>query len=346
MAHDEDDGRRVPNDPILPLVFTRADALGRGFTLAQCERRVATGRWRRLRRGVYCLAERWDSADRRGRHLMLTASALVAMGARHWASHTSAAVLHGFPQPFAPSPVWLTTPSGQSTRYLHGLRVMSASLPAHHVTWAHGMPATSQARTVADCLRHLNEVDALAIADSAAHSRAVTVADVAAVLDRCENWPFVARGRDRLQWVDGRHESPAESWSYVVMRRQALPLPEPQARIYDEVGRFVARVDGWWDECAAVGEVDGLVKYAPMPDEDPEAARERLVTEKVREDALRRLGAEVIRWGTKDLRDERAWAGEVRRRMAQGSRDRFTGSVRLCPPVGCAPRSLPTRTVA
>lgn len=246
-------------------------------------------------------------------------------------SHASAAVVHRLPLPFAPTPVWLTHPPGRCTRYEKGLAVLAASLPPQHIRQVSGVPVTTVARTVADCLRHLTSVDGVAVADAALHHGLVLRQTVSTVLTETSGWPLADKGAASWLLVDGRRESPAESWSYVAMARQQLPMPEPQALVYDEHRRFVARVDAWWDDVAVVGEVDGRVKYGIGTDLDPEAARLALESEKLREDALRRLGAHVVRWGTRDLRDERAWARTVREELTRGDRGRFRGTVRRSP---------------
>jgi hypothetical protein len=80
-----------------------------------------------------------------------------------------------------------------------------------------------------------------------------------------------------------RRESPSESWSYVAMDRQGLPMPEPQVTVGDERGRPIGRVDGWWATFAAIAEVDGAVKYGIGTDLAPDDARRALYLEKQRE---------------------------------------------------------------
>lgn len=318
-------------DPPLPPVFSYAQARRAGLTRRQIQHRVETRRWRRLRVGCYCLSSTWDAADRRGRHLLMTTAAVLSTGPRHWASHASAAVLYGLPMPFADVPVMLTHPPGTATQYLRGLEIMAATLVEEQRSIRAGLPSTTEARAVADCLRRLSTVDGVVVADAALHRTPRLRPVVESVLSSMAGWPYAEHGGSSWRLVDGRRESPAESLSYVAMHRQELPIPEPQALVYDEGGRFVARVDAWWDDCAVVGEVDGRVKYEVKEGEDADAARRRLVTEKKREDALRRLDARVVRWGTRDLADEREWAAGVRRELALGDRRRFRGTIRRTP---------------
>ncbi|NUL45260.1 hypothetical protein F7P69_08645 [Cellulosimicrobium funkei] len=86
-------------------------------------------------------------------------------------------------------------------------------------------------------------------------------------------------------------------------------VPEPQHDVYDAAGRWVARVDHWWEGIGLAGEFDGLTKYSgdyARPGESPETA---LVREKAREDAIRRTGSGVMRWVWKELRNLRVFEG-------------------------------------
>jgi hypothetical protein len=83
-------------------------------------------------------------------------------------------------------------------------------------------------------------------------------------------------------------------------------------------GEFVARVDGLWLDFGVVAEADGLTKYGidthartlvggESADSGDIATAEilktqhALIAEKRREDRLRALGLEVVRWGTADI---------------------------------------------
>lgn len=312
--------------PLPHPVCTRAELLRDGLTERQIDYAVSTAGLRRLRRGVYCLESTWQAAGTNGRHRL----AAIGLGLRLHpyggvVSHASAAVLHGLPLPWAPTPVWGTVPPSLPTRYGPGTAVMSASLPFSHRRELARWSVTSVARTVADCLRHLGPVDGVAVADAALHRWPFLTRPVERVLEQCQTWPGYGTAARSWAMTDGRRESPAESWSYVAASRQGLPIPEPQVLVCDRHGRPVARVDAWWDGIAVVGEVDGLVKYQVRPDGDPRDVQRALVAEKKREDAVRALGIHVARWGVSDLRDEVQWAGWLREELTRGDRSRFTG---------------------
>jgi very-short-patch-repair endonuclease len=79
-----------------------------------------------------------------------------------------------------------------------------------------------------------------------------------------------------------------------------MPEPELQQNIYDEDGQFVARVDFCWQEQRTIGEFDGKIKYGRML-KPGQSLEDVLFAEKRREDALRDLGWQIVRWLWADL---------------------------------------------
>ena len=324
-------------DPQLPAVFTTAGALAQGLTGHMVDARVAGGRWRRLRRGVYCTASTWNAADARGRHVLKARAAVLSRAAEGVISHVSAAAVHGWPLPLdVPTDVFLTAASlDEPTRRLDGLVVQVAGLPAGDVTRRRGLVLTSPARTVADCLRHLPAADAVAIADHALAQGDVDPAALADAIRRQEAWPYAAAAARALPLIDSRRESWLESWSFVRLWERGIELPEPQVWVYDESGRFVARVDGLWRRYGTVCEADGRGKYLQLLDDgppDPKRIAAAVLKEKKREDALRGTGLEVVRWDTREITRH---LPEVVRRVHEtwrrGDPRRFRGSFRVEP---------------
>jgi hypothetical protein len=320
-----------------PEVFTPADAEAAGLSRHMIATRLRSGEIRRLRRGLYCLAGRWDAADARGRHV-LQARAAARLGPIVL-SHLSAAAVWDLPLP--PAATWkvqATVPTGtRPTRYLDGLTVYVASLPARDLRTVDGLAVTSPARTVGDCLRHLPATDAVAIADAALRRGLVDALAVAAVLRDQSAWPYASRCARAVPLVDGRRESWLESVSAVVLHGVGVPLGEAQVEILDERCRFVARVDRFWEEHGIVGEADGLAKYAVPDLGGVEGTRRALLREKAREDRLRDLGLEVIRWGTPDIAaGGRAVAAAFQRARSRHAGSRFTGRARRSPAIELA----------
>jgi hypothetical protein len=280
----------VPGD-----VFTTADALRYGVTQRQLEWAVRTSKLHRLRRGVLCSAEVWAAASPEGR-LVLRARA-VALGpcdARLVFSHRTAAALHGLPIGNVQNDaVWVTVPPGGRTGREYGIVRQAAPLADDEITVVQGLVATTPARTVADCLRHLDAVVSVPIGDAALRRRLLTPGEVEAAVAR-RRWPRAASASALLPLLDGLRESPVESRSAVVMHRYGVPRPAVQLRVLDERGRFVGRPDFVWVEQGVVGEADGLGKY------DGDAGTV-VADERARQGRLQALGLLVVRWTEQQL---------------------------------------------
>lgn len=323
-------------DPDLPLVFTREQAVRYGVSANAVTWRAAHGRWRRLRRGAFCLQETYDGCSAEHRHLLTALVALAIEGRNEAMSHITAALVYGWPGPLDPvQEPWFTieSPSRVPTRRRSGVVRQRASLPVEHLWSFDSFAITSPARTVADCLRHFPPRVSLPIADAAA-AEGVDVHAIRRVLDWQERWPYAGRGKQTAELIDGRRESWLESQSAVAHHELAVPPPVPQAKILDAGGRHVARVDFLWPQFGVVGEADGWGKYASTENET--APREPAVVsmtslrlEKEREDRLRDLGYQVVRWGAADaLTPYRHLRARLARAFARGDPAAVRGSFR------------------
>jgi hypothetical protein len=247
-----------------------------------------------VRRGAYVLqrpAER-TCADQH-RELVLATAAQLQSGAV--VSHASAAVLHGLPTwPKALDRVHVTRNRSGGGNRRSVVHVHAAPLADNHITTIDGVLVTSLARTVLDLCRTVPIEQAVAAGD-----RALAYGLVRAVLDdhlaQMGHWPGTRQARRALGLLDPRSESPGESVSRVRLILDGLPAPEPQQDIVGDDGHFVARVDFCWKEQRTIGEFDGKLKYgrALQPGQPIEDV---LFEEKRREDALRDLGWQIVRW--------------------------------------------------
>lgn len=346
-------GGLVHADPTLPLVFTRADAVAAGMSRHQIAHRVRTGSWRALQRSVYIQERRYAMLTAREQHTTAVVATLMTKPDEVVASHLSAAVAYGWVLPLAGAgPVALTDGDLDApTRRGHDLTVQVASLPLcdvrtgrMHIAGSRwDVRMTSRARTVADILRHLPNADGVALADSALRGARVSYEEIAAVLHRQSCWPYAENAHKALPLVDPRRESWLESYSFVTLHQLGLAMPEPQVSLFDPRGRFVGRVDGWLEDEAVALEPDGRAKYFlddtglsadldVAAEELLDRARRRVIQEKERRDRIVDLGAELARWGTREMvRAPREVLARVDAARRRGDAGRFRGRTAYLP---------------
>ena len=289
----------------LPQPFARSEGLASGVSARVLERAARTGQLSRLAPGLYAAAPLWENLSAWGRHLALArAAARVTPDAI--VSHASAAALLDLPMPSNPPPRATMTllDDGRTSRPDDWRRFHRGFTPHHHVRIDRGVPYLVPGRIVIDCLRDMGPGDALAVIDAALGRGLVTGAELMAVRRLQRRWPGIAIADQLLRLSDGRRESWLESASAWVMASWELPPDIPQVVVKDGRGRFVARVDALWPDLGVVGEADGRGKYllnAKEGEADEEAAASAVLEESRRENRVRDLGLEVVRWDTPDL---------------------------------------------
>jgi hypothetical protein len=266
-------------------VFTHRQALLAGYSAAEIRHRVESGRWYRLARGGYVAAAGYDAEDAAGRHRLLVGATLLVRRSPAVASHASAAVLHGLPLLGPPPDAVHLTVAGRGRRR-PGLVVHEGPLTADETVEVAGLPATTVARTVMDLARQGPFRSAVVVAD-AALARGLSREQLEEQLRLRHAIPGIRRASRAVRFAAPGAESPGESLSRVAIAAHGLPVPELQAVLFDAAG-FVARVDFLFRAQGTVGEFDGALKYTD---------RTVLLAEKVREDRVRALGLEVVRWG-------------------------------------------------
>ncbi|MDQ2749594.1 MAG: type IV toxin-antitoxin system AbiEi family antitoxin domain-containing protein, partial [Actinomycetota bacterium] len=288
----------MPEIPPVALVqcgvFSLRQAHGCGWTQSALRWAVNAGRLHRLRAGAFQVADLShldEYAASRWRHAAAAiAVVLTTPGAQ--ASHSTAAVLRDLPLAFLPESACATVVPWHTgeLRGVHVHRTTSAkfTLPVGQVE------CTSIARTVVDLAREHGPQAGIVPLDFALRRELVSAADLAHTLEHCRRWPGVTQARAVIAAADARSESPLESLSRMKLATFDLPRPELQLAIGDRRGRFVGRVDFYWDEFGVVGEADGLQKY-------DDATSPTLREEKIRQENLEETGLIVVRWGQAQL---------------------------------------------
>jgi hypothetical protein len=302
------------------LVFTLPDARTCGWTRAEIDAERRSGRWHRVTRGAYVEAVVWARLDAPARHLCLAQARLLLLGPGWLVARRSAAIAYGLPLIGKhPEKAQLvrhpTTRKARATTRHERL----ATVTPEDIAWLDGLPVTSLARTVVDIARAEVLRSGVVVADAALR-RGLLPAELAAAAARMAGWRGGRRAVEVAAFASGLSESALESVSRVLFHEQAVPRPEQQVEIWVD-GRFEARVDFLWREQNVVGEADGRAKYASV---------ESLYAEKRREERLRDLGFEVVRWGWDEAwRRDPELVASVHRSLARGTRNTLVAGVQL-----------------
>jgi very-short-patch-repair endonuclease len=297
-------------------VFSTWQAQQADWTASALRHATKSGRVHRVRFGAYQVADLAtlgvldEFEQRRWRHAApAIGAALSSIGIA--ASHSTAAVLRGIPLIFIPAVACVTVASWHTGAMPHVHLHRCTSTPVRTV--ARHLLCTSVERTAIDLAREHGAASGVVALDYLLHEKRTSPEAVEAELILCARWPGVRAAREAASRADGRSESVLETRSRLKIGEFDLAKPEPQTRIGNEWGGFVARGDFYWDELGVVGEADGDIKY------DGSQA-DALVLEKRRQAALEDLGVEVVRWGNADLRDFRSVVARLQRAFRRGQR--------------------------
>ncbi|NME80313.1 hypothetical protein [Rhodococcus sp. 105337] len=300
-----------------PEVLTRTSLTAAGASDNDIRHALRAGTLVPLARGVYLRRTEYDALDEAGRHRVHARHVGSLLEPGEAISHVSAAVLHRLDIWKVPlTRVHVSRPArhGRITPHLH----------AHHTTWGDddlvdicGVAVTSVARTVVDLARTLPRDQAVATGDSALRLHPNTRLQLAPVLARARHHTGTTAAASVLDFLDGRSESVGESLSRIRMRESGLPAPDLQREVVVRDGRRY-RLDFFWDGLGIVGEFDGSIKYRDRRD---------LLAEKRREDALRDLGLEVVRWNWAELERFEVVAGRFARAVTR-ARSRIAAAAR------------------
>lgn len=191
----------------------------------------------------------------------------------------------------AVSDVWVTGPptSRNGGHTLPGI-VERVATPPHHLVCTQGIPTTSAARTLIDIAR-MSGLDAAVVSmDRALRLGLTTLEALRLVADDCHTWPGGARPAHAIRLADGLAKSPLESVS-----RMAFIRMQPQPELQVPFAHAAGPIGGSTSTGRRTGpsaKADRRMKYGQA---------QGLWDEKRREDRLRELGLQVVRWSHGDI---------------------------------------------
>lgn len=208
-------------------------------------------------------------------------------------SHTSAAILHGLPTgQLRQGRIHVTWP-GSAGRGATSCVVNHRSvLSDPEIVAVDGVRVTSVARTAYDIARGADVRLAVAVVDQVLRRGAAN--ELARCLEVNAGKPGSGRAARVVDAGDRRSESVGESISRVQFRQLGMPSAALQHAVLDATGRVVARVDFFFADLGTVVEFDGKEKYQKFLRQG-ETAADVVFREKLREDAIRSTGLDVVR---------------------------------------------------
>lgn len=166
-----------------------------------------------------------------------------------------------------------------------------AILTDGEITDIDGMAVTTLARTVLDIARYHGFTRGVVVADAALRA-GLPRDELVEVLEVAKQRRAAGCAEKVFAFADPLAESVGESRSRVALATLGLPKPVLQHEFRNRSGGFVGRADFWMENFSTIGEFDGRSKYGLSGN----ATNEELAREKDREDELRDLGQQMVRW--------------------------------------------------
>ncbi|MGY1603470.1 endonuclease domain-containing protein [Geodermatophilus sp. SYSU D00815] len=273
----------MPAPQPLHGVFVGSHAVAAG---AATRRQLQSGLYRRLLHNVY--ADPSLVAD----HLLHARGAALVMPPTAALGGRSAAAWYGAPFAAATDPVLVLVPPDATWRGPRGVRLHRTEIEAADVRASDGVRLTVPLRTAWDVAALEPPATAVGLLDGMVRTGHLDPEAFARwVAQRRGRWG-AARVAKVVPLIDGRAESPPESWVRVACARAGLPAPVPQFDVVHD-GEFVGRVDLAWPEQRVLVEYEGAYHFEGL----------QIVRDDARYRRLTAAGWRVIRLSAADLRD-------------------------------------------
>lgn len=267
-------------------------------------RRVRSGEFVPIVRGVYLAADAWTELDRHARYRTIV-RAVALLNENALFSHHSAAAMWRLPWVGSwPGRAHILVPARRGGHSTRAVLRHTRGLPDEHER-INGLAVTTLARTVADVASVASFSQSVTVADAALRRTthphtalprtSLTHDDLRAELEQLSPTHGRAKARAAIEFASGLADRPGESMSRVSMLRARLAMPELQVRLKGSSGR-VWTVDFWWPESNLIGEFDGKWKYTDPEFMNGRTPHQVLLDEKDREDDLRAARHGLVRW--------------------------------------------------
>jgi predicted transcriptional regulator of viral defense system len=252
-------------------LFTHDDLRRLGATRGVTRQRLARGRWREIRPRVYVLLgapDGWPTDIH---------AAVLAAGPDAFASHWSAAALHGIAG-FSPDRLEITVRRGRTPEMPDVTVHQTRTLPDAHVKQVDGVAVTTVARTLFDLAGTVHPLRTARALDTCLNRDVVTPAavwDVVGDLAR-RGRAGSALMRELLLARDEGEVAPAsalEALLLKVLTDSGLPLPAREVDVGDADG-WVGRVDFVYRDAKLVIEADSRLHHSSLTDFESDRTRD------------------------------------------------------------------------
>jgi hypothetical protein len=242
-------------------------------------------------------------------HLLRCRAAALLLPPRAALGARSAATVLGAPAPAYRDRVTAIVPPGVRWAGRRDIRVHRADLPAADVCEnGDGMRFTGPLRTAWDVAALESTSTAVGVLDAMVRVEAVSAEALGALARSGGGRWGSRRARRALELVDGRSESPPESWVRVACALARLPAPVPQFDVVED-GVWLARADLAWPEAKLIVEYEGEYHFDGV----------QIARDDVRIQRLIAAGWRVIRLSSHDLRHMDAVIERIRAALDEGT---------------------------
>ncbi len=290
------------------ILIRHADFTASGRSHNHLVRAVRDGELVRIAPGVYIPAETWTTSYPDARHKLRVFAQLPRLGDVVYSHHSAASVHESKLLGSWPDRVCVTVPptgSKKGGRSSGAVTRKMAELSVDDVVTIDGVTVTSLARTATDLALILPFTECVAMFDALRNRRhpRLTLGELTASLESQSKRPGYWRALQALAFSTDLSDSVQESRSRVLIHELGFPPPELQYTLTCDGKTY--RADFWWKRYRHWAEFDGKGKYLSPEYQNGRSANEIVMTEKRREDAIRRRVDAFSRWEKRDLDDPR-----------------------------------------
>jgi hypothetical protein len=263
------------------VVQTRADLLASGFTRSQIDGSGFVA----VAHGVHVPSSVSDGLELRCDALQLVVPDAVF-------SHRTAVQLYRQPLLRARRLIDVTVEPPQNPPRRQGATGYKRELPPGHIRLLRGRRVTSPARTWLEIAAQVPQNELIVVGDAMLNNGAVTVAELAAMLEFFAGRRGVEEARRALPRLEPRSKSPGESQVRIRIEDEGMPRPLSNVDVFDESIGFIGCPDLLFKKAKIAIQYEG-VRHREERQFEKDAVRDQLMI---------RMGFIVLRATKRDLR--------------------------------------------